>query len=802
MPTLQIEIERIEAPVLKLFLTSIKTLNKNHILRNELLNFFNELRPKNELASDNSKNLYVYKFLKKVQELLIIDNNFFFIYRYRIAKYNYYQINLEEDIWFKTISIEEFLLKKDFILIGDKLNPEKKPPQINLMPFYDYSPQIKDSNEIGNGILYLTRNLASNLFQNPEKWNQMLYLFLSSHCMGDLQLLLNKTIIKNHSELLDRLDFMIDLASESIANKKESNFFKDSIKLGFKPGWGNSVIRIQETMQLLKNCFNSPDPKTLELFISRIPMVSKVAVISPHGWFGQKNVLGRPDTGGQVVYILDQVKYLEKKMKEDLELAGLNVTPKILIVTRLIPECENTTCDQRLEKVNDTDNCYILRIPFRKKDGSIHPQWISRFHLWPYLESFTEEVKGNLLKEFKSKPDLIIGNYSDGNLVATLLSQQCSVMQCNIAHALEKSKYLFSDLNWESLEKKYKFSFQYTADLIAMNLTSFIITSSFQEIGGTKEAQGQYESYLTYSMPNLYHVTQGINLFHPKFNVIPPGVPENIFFSFKNNDQRNSKTTKKLEEILFDKNTDYTVGQLEDKNKKPIFSMARIDKVKNLSGLIELFAKNKELRKISNLILITDKTTIEESKDIEEKKEIKKIYNIINKYNLKSDFRWIGIGATAKREELAEVYRIMADKKGIFVQPAIFEAFGLTVLEAMSSGLPTFATKFGGPSEIIQDNKNGFLINPTTPSKVSNKILEFFKKTKSDPETWESISQEGIQRVQENFNWDLYSKRLLTLARLYSFWKFAVSMKEKIKMKLYCDLIFDDFYKKRLPKDY
>jgi hypothetical protein len=42
----------------------------------------------------------------------------------------------------------------------------------------------------------------------------------------------------------------------------------------------------------------------------------------------------------------------------------------------------------------------------------------------------------------------------------------------------------------------------------------------------------------------------------------------------------------------------------------------------------------------------------------------------------------------------------LADKRGAFVQPAIYEAFGLTVVEAMSCGLPTFATICGGPAEV------------------------------------------------------------------------------------------------------
>ena len=39
------------------------------------------------------------------------------------------------------------------------------------------------------------------------------------------------------------------------------------------------------------------------------------------------------------------------------------------------------------------------------------------------------------------KPALIIGNYSDGNLVSSLLSHYLNTTQCTIAHALEKTKY-------------------------------------------------------------------------------------------------------------------------------------------------------------------------------------------------------------------------------------------------------------------------------------------------------------------------------------------------------------------------
>jgi sucrose synthase len=57
-------------------------------------------------------------------------------------------------------------------------------------------------------------------------------------------------------------------------------------------------------------------------------------------------------------------------------------------------------------------------------------------------------------------------------------------LQCNIAHALEKTKYPDSDIYWKKFDEKYHFSCQFTADIIAMNNADFIITSTYQEIAG------------------------------------------------------------------------------------------------------------------------------------------------------------------------------------------------------------------------------------------------------------------------------------------------------------------------------
>lgn len=71
--------------------------------------------------------------------------------------------------------------------------------------------------------------------------------------------------------------------------------------MGFQRGWGDNAERVLESMCLLLEILQAPDPSTLEKFLGRIPMMFNVVVVSPHGFFGQANVLGLPDTGGQVL---------------------------------------------------------------------------------------------------------------------------------------------------------------------------------------------------------------------------------------------------------------------------------------------------------------------------------------------------------------------------------------------------------------------------------------------------------------------------------------------------------------------
>lgn len=82
-------------------------------------------------------------------------------------------------------------------------------------------------------------------------------------------------------------------------------------------------------------------------------------------------------------------------------------------------------------------------------------------------------------------------------------------------------------------------------------------------------------------------------------------------------------------------------------------------------------------------------------------------------------------------------------------QPALYEAFGLTVIEAMNCGLPTFATNKGGPAEIIVDGISGFHIDPYNGEESTEKIADFFEKCREDSTYWTRVSTAGLQRIYE-----------------------------------------------------
>ena len=218
-----------------------------------------------------------------------------------------------------------------------------------------------------------------------------------------------------------------------------------------------------------------------------------------------------------------------------------------------------------------------------------------------------------------------------------------------------------------------------------------------------------------------------------------------------------------------------------------LFGKHLLDRIKNLAGLVEWYAQNEELRKTANLLIVGGRLRVEESNDRDEREQIERMHWLFDEHGLEGSVRWVEM--QTDKTKVGEFYRFVADQRGAFVQPALFEAFGLTVIEAMCSGLPTFATRFGGPLEIIEDDVSGFHVDPTQGGESAQKILEFLQACEKDPDNWDRISKGGIQRVDERYNWNLYASTLLKLSRIYGFWRYISSL-ERDETRRYLEMFY------------
>jgi sucrose synthase len=748
----------------------------------------------------------VVDFLRHTQEVFALDGNVLFFYRPGVSDHLYLRLDGSRKT-LKRIAVSEYLGWKERLIPG--IEPDDTSKCIDFSPFrfaecisgpskvarpsgLGNSSKVAGLSAIGRGVSALMSCTAASLFRERVLWTGLLEM-MKGHGVEGVSLLLNDAAPSDRDALVRKIDDALNLLQSKSGSISCTEIMPGLRRSGFDPGWGRNAGEIGETLTLLRNALLHPDEASLEALLGRLPLISRVAILSPHGWFGQKNVLGKPDTGGQVIYILDQVRGLEQELAGQLEAGGLCFRPKIVVLTRLIPKAGNTSCDRRLEKIDGTVNGWILRVPFRDEDGNRVEDWISRFHLWPYLDRFIRDGEAELREELPGGPDLIIGNYSDGNIAAARLAEAFDAPLCTIAHALEKTKYLKSDLFWNELDEEYHFSIHFIADTLSMEKSDFIITSTLQEIAGTEEAIGQYESYQAFTLPGYCRIVSGSDIRHWKYNINPPGVDERNYFPYHRRDSRDGKKTAELRRLLYEEESG-GFGSLDDAAKPPIFAMSRLDRIKNISGLVDAYGRSGPLRETANLIVAGGTTLPEESGDAEERREIETLYRLIADHDLEGSLRWL---PSIEKSETGEVYRIIADGRGIFVQPALFEGFGLTVLEAMVSGVPTFATRYGGPSEIIEDGKSGFLIDPHDPDALASVIEGFMLKASKNPDLWRQCSDAGIARVLEHFTWPLYCQRLSTMAKAYGLWRCISDQEHAPQRTTYWDDLYSSLIRER-----
>ncbi len=442
-----------------------------------------------------------------------------------------------------------------------------------------------------------------------------------------------------------------------------------------------------------------------------------IQLYSIHGLIRSKNPeFGRDaDTGGQIKYVLELANALSRDQRVE----------KVELITRQIKD-KDVFGDyaEAVEKVNDKFS--IVRI--RAGGG----KYLRKELLWNHLEEFVDKS----IKHIKSVgrlPDIIHSHYADAGYVCSELTKFFGIPFIHTGHSLGKDKLrkLLNDgMNKDEIEKRYKISRRIRTEEEIIYFADLIVTSTSQEID---KQYGDYE-----------------NTDKSKFIVIPPGVDINKFYPY-NQQSKDKEESEKWKGIIGEKLFRFFV----DVNKPMILTICRPDKRKNISGLIKAYGENKNLQYKSNLAIFAGiREDIKEMPE-NEREVLTEILLLMDKYNL------YGKMAIPKRHntehEIPQLYRIAAQSRGIFVNAALVEPFGLTLIEAAASGVPVVATDDGGPRDIIKNCENGILVDVSD----SNNIAEAIRKILDDQDLWDTFSSNGIKNVKEHYTWEAHKESYL-----------------------------------------
>lgn len=97
----------------------------------------------------------------------------------------------------------------------------------------------------------------------------------------------------------------------------------------------------------------------------------------------------------------------------------------------------------------------------------------------------------------------------------------------------------------------------------------------------------------------------------------------------------------------------------------------------------------------------------------------------------------------------------------LFVLPSVQpEPFGLVVIEAMEYGIPVIATNHGGPAEIIDNDKNGYLVDYKQANQMAERIIELALNL----EKRKSIGMKGKEKKRKEFS---LSKMVSNIERVF-----------------------------------
>lgn len=426
-----------------------------------------------------------------------------------------------------------------------------------------------------------------------------------------------------------------------------------------------------------------------------------IVLISVHGLIrGRGLELGRDaDTGGQVLYVVELLRALS---------AHPAVARVELLTRRVIDPKVDADYAEPYEQVSPKAGIVRLACGPRR--------YLRKEVLWPHLDSFADQALKHIRRVGRI-PDVIHGHYADAGYVGVRLSTLLEAPLVFTGHSLghvKRSRLLERGVRPDVIEGQYHISQRIEAENMALDNAAFVVASTRQEV------LVQYSQYDNYQPERMV--------------VIPPGIDLQRFHPPRRGEFR-PPIYHQLQRFL------------TEPDKPMILALSRPDPRKNLATLVHAYARHPGLRELANLVLVAGNREDIASMEKGPRRVFTELMQLIDSYDL---YGHVAYPKHHQPDDVPHLYRLAAKGHGVFVNPALTEPFGLTLLEAAASGLPIIATRDGGPQDIVRYCRNGELVDPLDAAALGRALHAAL----SDRRQWQRWSRAGVAGTKRHFSWD------------------------------------------------
>lgn len=437
-------------------------------------------------------------------------------------------------------------------------------------------------------------------------------------------------------------------------------------------------------------------------------------LISIHGLVrGHDLELGRDaDTGGQIKYVIE----LARALARNPDVWRVDVLTRQVVDPKVSEDYA-----ERIEPL--ADGAFIVRLPCGPR------RYLRKEVLWPYLDGFTDHALQHV-RRIGRLPDVIHSHYADAGYVGARLSDLLGVPLVHTGHSLGREKrrrLLEQGQSKAQIEAQYNMAQRIEAEEYALDHAQLVIASTQQEV------DEQYAKYANYQPDRM--------------EVIPPGVDQQRFHPPADaaDDSAAAATL---------------VPFLRHPQRPQILALSRADERKNIATLVRAYGEHPTLRDHANLVVVAGNRDNIAGMERGPRNVLTDLLLAVDRYDL------YGHVAYPKRhapDAVPGYYRNAARSHGVFVNPALTEPFGLTLLESAASGLPVLATRDGGPRDILRNCRNGRLIDPLDAKSMGRALAAML----GNPDDWRRWSTNGIAGVDRYYSWTAHvQKYLKAIARL------------------------------------